>query len=229
MELKSGPLYAAGVNSRNRPSTKARPEDRILEAATTLVAFHGIAAAGLRPVAEAAQTSLSQVYSHYRTREQLLVAVFQRGWTVIERAIARRIIGAAGPRSLTLGILEGLLDAYSADRFVFSATVILGTETFGHPAREALKSSDGFLGYRSIGTALKEQMRHAVPEEEILDVVEFLFGAVERRFLLLTPLCAETANKAIDFDRERITRVFTRMLDGLLEGCVQRQKSMIAG
>lgn len=191
-------------------------KDRIVEAAAELIAWGGPRAASPKAVAKVAQTSLTQIYQRYEDRETLMVAVFQRGWMGIESAVARRAIGVGSPKALTLAIVEALADAYVAEPIMFSAALILGAETFGDPSREALKSSNGFSGYRAIAERLREQLLSAIDEDELDEVVEMLFGAVERRFLILTPLFSGHRGVHPSFDRQRLLRVFTRMLEGLL-------------
>jgi TetR/AcrR family transcriptional regulator, transcriptional repressor for nem operon len=57
------------------PTTLKR--DRLIEAAKTLIAQHGVAQTSLADIAQTAEVPLGNVYYHFRTKEALVEAVIQ--------------------------------------------------------------------------------------------------------------------------------------------------------
>jgi AcrR family transcriptional regulator len=88
----AGTAPSAGVTSRTPRPRRAEVRTRILEAAAAVVAERGLAAASLDQVAAAAGFTKGAVYSNFRGKEELFLALLetQAGQRVehVERALA---------------------------------------------------------------------------------------------------------------------------------------------
>ncbi len=64
-----------GMVIENKPSRGQQTRERLLEAALQLFATHGYHGASMRQIAEAADVAVGGIYNHFRSKEEILVAV----------------------------------------------------------------------------------------------------------------------------------------------------------
>lgn len=90
-------------------TTNASPlssHDRILLAAKRLFALHGYENTSTVAIAREAGTSESQLMKHFGSKQGLLVAIFDRGWTGMSARI--QMIPHGSPRDRLLSVLEAI-------------------------------------------------------------------------------------------------------------------------
>lgn len=73
-------------NDRDTPLPKTSTRDRILLAGKEFFATHGYENTSTAAIARSAQTSESQIIKHFGSKEGLLQAIFEDGWTRIAEA-----------------------------------------------------------------------------------------------------------------------------------------------
>lgn len=195
---------------------KARPEDRLRSAATRLIAHGGLHTVEIRRLAKEARTSTSQFHNFFGCRDNILADVFNEGWLFLEGHAARRLITPrANLADVVEAIAEGLLDAFEEDIERASATLILGFTTIDQPIRDRLRETPGFRRYEQLAGGVKAQLEAQLTPEEADVALQFLFGAIARQLLMLTPLYDQrNLQKGYQFDRG----AFLRMLRGMVEG-----------
>jgi AcrR family transcriptional regulator len=74
---KPGPENTAQVKAAHAQPIQAPVRQRLLEAAMTLFHEHGMVATTIATIAEAANVPLGNVYYHFRSKDDLIVAVVQ--------------------------------------------------------------------------------------------------------------------------------------------------------
>jgi len=192
-----------------------RPEKRLLDTAKREIASKGLEGLDVRTLARESGTSTSQFHDLYQRQENLLAAVFDDGWIILERSISKRLFTPSpNVEAVVEAIIEGILDAFDEDRDSVSATVLIGVSTVGYPMRPRLKQTPSYKRFAEIVSGLTNELRKRLPANEVRDCLEILFGATVRRVLLLTPLYS--SDPAQVFDREIFVRTMRRVTRSLL-------------
>lgn len=205
--------------TKRRREPRERPETRLRRAATRLIAHGGLHAMELKRLVKMARTSTSQFHAYFKCRENLFADVFNEGWVFMELCASRRLMTA--PRNLPDFIqayTEGLLDAFEEDPETASATLILGFTTIDQPVRKRLLETPGFQRYQLLAKHITEQLQDedlTLAEAEV--ALNFLFGAIARQLLVLTPLYADREREqGHKFDRKAFGHVMRRMIEGII-------------
>jgi AcrR family transcriptional regulator len=82
--------------------------ERLLESALALFAEHGYAATPIRRIAEHAGVSQGLMYNYFAGKEQLLLAIFERGMSDVQTSLARAQAGATPRERLASLIRESV-------------------------------------------------------------------------------------------------------------------------
>ena len=90
----------------NKANSTVSSHDRILLAAKRLFAEQGYENTSTVAIARGAGTSESQLMKHYGSKQGLLVAIFDRGWTGMSERI--KMIPAGSPADRLLSVLEAI-------------------------------------------------------------------------------------------------------------------------
>lgn len=199
---------------------KVRPEERLRTAAAKLIAHGGLHTVEIRRLAKEARTSTSQFHNYFGCRDNILAEVFNEGWLFMEGHAARHLMTPrANLADVVEAIAEGLLDAFEENIEIASATLILGFTTIDQPIRMRLRETPGFKRYEQLAAGVKVQFETNLSAEEAEIALQFLFGAISRQFLMLTPLYSQrNQKKGQKFDRG----AFLRVLRGMVEGIVSK-------
>ena len=72
-----------------RAQRTAQTRQRILDAALRLFAQNGYAAASLQDIADELSVAKAAVYYHYRTKQEILVAIMEPGFSAVDESMAR--------------------------------------------------------------------------------------------------------------------------------------------
>jgi AcrR family transcriptional regulator len=107
----SGPAAALAPRTRD-PSRK----ERILAAATDLVARQGYHAVSMADIGAAAGITGSGIYRHFASKSALLVALFDRAIDGLLRDEMRIVRDVPDPRRALLLLVQGQVDFVIADR-----------------------------------------------------------------------------------------------------------------
>ena len=194
-----------------------RPEERMLRWAIHEIAHNGEHAAEIREIAKLAKTSTSRFHEFFRCRDELLAAVFDRGWQIIERRISERVLACLPTQdvvNIAIGVVEAVLDSMEdeKERDSVSAAIVLGLTCLGQPVFKQLKEAPAYQRYRKISGQLRAALSKFIPQDEAEEALELIFGAIVRRLLMLTPLF----RKDKPFDRAVFLRVVRNMIQGVL-------------
>ena len=90
----------------NKANSALSSHDRILQAAKRLFAEHGYENTSTVAIARDAGTSESQLMKHFGSKQGLLVAIFDRGWTGMNERI--QMIPHGSPADRLLSVLEAI-------------------------------------------------------------------------------------------------------------------------
>jgi AcrR family transcriptional regulator len=173
--------------------------DALLDTAEGLFARHGYRAVGIDAVLATAGVAKMTLYKHFRSKEELIVAVLERRAGTIATALAERIAAAPGdPTARLLAVFDWLENAVCSPEFHGCLFIKAASE---YPAAEDLP--------RQVAEAFKQGCRVlleglcrdlAVDDAEgLARQLQLLFeGALVVAFLQRTPLAAADARRAAE-------------------------------
>ena len=154
--------------------------DRILLSAKSLFAKNGYENTSTVAIARQAGTSESQLMKHFGSKQGLLFAILEQGWSVIlHRAYALSSVPVRSPQTL-LDVLEALVVELDHDA---EMKTVLVTE-WRRARRENHKSTPG-EGYLQFSTLLENILKDLTqrgalkPDLSVTATAAALFGAVE--------------------------------------------------
>ena len=192
---------------------------RLLEAGKTLFAQHGYEQTATATIAREAGTSESQLVRYYGGKAGLLGAIFNESWLSMNQQVQTRIAAASNAREALVGVLDTMIESFTADPdaaflFVFEGRRVRGAE---------ITVSKGFIDFQDLlRVVVNRGHRDGTLEpgynDEALSVA--LMGAAEA--LLRERLMARRANRPDPFDDAEIRAVFLALLSGLSQKKVVR-------
>jgi AcrR family transcriptional regulator len=204
-----------------RPSPAAKPaasnpassHDRILTAAKHLFATRGYESTSTVAIARAAGTSESQLMKHFGSKEGLLEAIFEQGWTAMGH-IFSRIHDLDTPADKLQTLIELVLHALERDPDLKLLMLLEGRRIRKEGHMVVL--TQGFLAFvKSIDTILLEmrargELRTDVPPEAVRSALMGMFEGMLRDRLL-----AERIGFAAPFSAADIKKTFQMALSSL--------------
>ena len=115
------PALESGVPSDGSQQARWSPSRRtaILNAATELFGERGFAGVGMEDIGAAVGIAGPSIYNHFDSKENILVAILDRGNGILQAYMDREIIRATG----AAGALHGLLASYSGFSFENSPAI----------------------------------------------------------------------------------------------------------
>lgn len=197
-------------SERDAPSPKISPRDRILLAGKEFFATHGYENTSTAAIARAAQTSESQIIKHFGSKEGLLEAIFEDGWTRIADAFGA--IEYLPSPSAKLQALAGLIltkleeDAQLKQLFLLEGRRI---RKEGH----MVLVTKGYLNLIGTIDGLLTEMRkagHLRPELHVEGVRSAIVGMMEG--LLRDKILSARAGYPASFSSEDIRKLFLHVL-----------------
>jgi AcrR family transcriptional regulator len=193
------------VNPRNSPS------ERILHAAKALFAASGFENTSTISIARLAQTSESQIIKHFGSKEGLLEAIFEVGWTHIGEAFgALEYIPAP---SAKLQALVGLILAKLEEDEQLKQLFLLEGRRIRREGHMVLMTK-GFLRLVQIADRLLKEMRdlgQLRSDLHIEGIRSALIGMMEG--LLRDRMLANRIAYSASFNAEDIRKLFLHVLN----------------
>jgi AcrR family transcriptional regulator len=193
------------VNPRNSPS------ERILHAAKALFAVSGFENTSTISIARLAQTSESQIIKHFGSKEGLLEAIFEVGWTHIGEAFgALEYIPAP---SAKLQALVGLILAKLEEDEQLKQLFLLEGRRIRREGHMVLMTK-GFLRLVQIADRLLQEMRdlgQLRSDLHIEGIRSALIGMMEG--LLRDRMLANRIAYSASFNAEDIRKLFLHVLN----------------
>lgn len=175
--------------SDNDPRRRERAE-RILDAAAALVLRWGYDKTTLDDIARVAGVAKGTLYLHWKTREELFVALLFRERSGLAAEVKRRI--AEQPDGATLhGMLRHSALALM-ERPLLKAALLRDTEVIGRLSEAAPASgayAERLAAFQTYLEVLRDQ--GLVRTDQSLRSQVYLVGAIFAGFLLVTPLMPE--------------------------------------
>src|SRR5947209_2387354 len=99
---------------QTKPPATVSSHDRILLAAKQLFAQRGYENTSTVAIARQAGTSESQLMKHFGSKEGLLEAIFERGWTALAPELAK-LRGEESPRTKIRAMLDTVVHGLEQD------------------------------------------------------------------------------------------------------------------
>jgi AcrR family transcriptional regulator len=205
------PGVKTGVKSdRGAPLSKASPRDRILLVGKEFFATHGYENTSTAAIARTARTSESQIIKHFGSKEGLLEAIFEDGWTRIAEAFGA--IEYLPSPSAKLQALAGLIltkleeDARLKQLFLLEGRRI---RKEGH----MVLMTKGYLNLIGTIDVLLTEMRKAGqlrPELHVEAIRSTIVGMMEG--LLRDKILSTRAGYPASFSSEDIRKLFLHVL-----------------
>lgn len=177
------------AQARAEPGERAAldTKERILDAAETLFMEQGFAATSLRTITARAKVNLASVNYHFGSKEDLVMAVFNRRLGPLNRervANLDRLEQEANGKPLPV---DRILEAFMCASLRMSKDPLRGGAVFlrllGRTFAEPVEYMRNFLPeqYAEVVTRYKAAFARALPhlpEEELVWRLHFLFGAI---------------------------------------------------
>lgn len=99
--------------------------DTLEKAALHRFLAHGIAGASMRDIVKDAGISLGAVYNHYKSKDDMALALFTRSWSALAAEVLERARAEVGLHAQLNAMISYLFEAYDDDPdrvgFVFTA------------------------------------------------------------------------------------------------------------
>lgn len=156
-----------------RPGTHRR--ERLLDAATELFRERGYHATGIDDIGAAAGITGPGVYRHYRSKQDLLVALFDRTAEGRIAAGARLAPSGADPRAALEALVDDHVRFAMADRSVI--TVYLQELSSLQPS-DAKRIRDSQRRYLDVWVGLLRRLHPRMDAEEALSTVHAAIGVI---------------------------------------------------
>jgi AcrR family transcriptional regulator len=184
-----------------------------------LIAKHRFARAGydgtsLAEIARAADVPLSELMEHFEDKLDLLMAVFDAGWTAINLRFADIVITSVSARDAVLSMLAVMTRIVERDEDL--ARLLLFESRRTHPETGEIKLSKGYREFMHICTELVVRgqkdgsFRNAYHPRVLVSV---MVGAVEN--LLRDRLLADLETGPTPFSGAQLISAFDALVTGL--------------
>ncbi len=190
-----------------RAEGKARTHEKLLDAAAQVFADRGYGAASVEEIARVADVSVGSIYTHFRSKQKLFVALMDRR-RVEEMGAAEQYL--AGGLTAALGSLDEQVRRLADNRY----GALLGAEAWLFAVRDESFGADLAEHNRRLGEDLRpliaaERERRGatwpLTDAEVAQVVLSLFtGMVQHRRLAPSAMADDLYSRAL-----------TALLDGL--------------
>lgn len=161
--------------------------EHILDAAAALITRRGYEATSVDDVAREAGVAKGTIYLHWRSREELFLALIQRERDAIRADVSARLTGAGGEPGLRALLRHSALAMMA--RPLMKAILLRDTEIVGRLANvdEAVRiRAERIAGFQAYLRALRE--RGLIRTDLGLDEQVYLVSAVFLGFFLVAPL-----------------------------------------
>lgn len=189
-------------------SDKPQPQ-RILEAATDLLAFGGAEALRVRDIAAAADCSTMGVYSHFGGKDGIVEAIFIDGFERFEGALRDRWPGPAKTRMRRIGGAYRTWALANPGAYgVMFANAVPGFEASPHAQAVALRS----FGVLLDGVAEEQEAGRVDAGRDTAEVAWALWGLVHGLVML------EIAGMAIGETPSKVLASFEGALAAAMRG-----------
>ena len=192
------------------PSPLVSPRDRILQAGKEFFASDGYENTSTAAIARAAQTSESQIIKHFGSKEGLLEAIFEDGWTRIADAFGA--IEYLPSPSAKLQALAGLILAKLEEDGQLQQLFLLEGRRIRKEGHMVLMTK-GYLNLIGTIDRLLTEMRSAGqlrPELHVEGVRSAIVGMMEG--LLRDRILSARAGYPASFDSDDIRKLFLHVL-----------------
>jgi len=199
--------------AKSAAPSSASSHDRILSAAKHLFATRGYESTSTVAIARAAGTSESQLMKHFGSKEGLLEAIFEQGWTGMAH-IFSRIHDLDSPADKLITLIELVLNALERDQDLRLLMLLEGRRIRKEGHMVVL--TQGFLAFvKSIDGILLEmrargELRTDVPPEAMRSALMGMFEGMLRDRLL-----AERIGFSAPFSSADIKKTFQMALGAL--------------
>jgi TetR/AcrR family transcriptional regulator, transcriptional repressor of bet genes len=121
-----------------RPSNRAQRRAEIVDGLQTVMALQGYEAASVAEVAKAAGLTTGLVHYHFKSKQEILLALIDRLGQAVEDRAGPRVAKAATPRAKLDALLDVHLARGQGDPEALACWVAIGAEAIRQPAvREA--------------------------------------------------------------------------------------------
>ena len=107
--VRPGENFSVGLKER-RQREKAQRRREILNAARTLLFEKGLPATSINRIAESAELGVGTIYSYYKSKEEIFVALQEEGLSLLYDSLSRIHATAAGPVEKLQGYAAAYLD-----------------------------------------------------------------------------------------------------------------------
>ena len=203
--MATGNLEPAGRTGTSR--------ERILQAAKHLFASRGYESTSTVAIARLAETSESQLMKHFGSKEGLLEAIFDDGWTRFASHV-KELESATSPRDKLRMLLDIMLAGMERDPD-FKLLILLEGRRIRKEGRMVM-ITQGFLQFIGVLDGILEQMRTANqlrPDISIDAVRSALMGMFEG--LLRDLMLAQKTGFPSHYTAADLQRVFNVILPAL--------------
>jgi AcrR family transcriptional regulator len=188
--------------------------DRILLSAKTLFAKNGFENTSTVAIARQAGTSESQLMKHFGSKQGLLFAILEQGWSaILHRAYALSSVPERSPQTL-VGVLESLIVELDHDPEMKAVLVM----EWRRARRENPVASpgEGYLQFTTLlENILKDLRQRGVlrPDVSVPATAAALFGCVEG--ILFEQVVGARDGRPVRYEAEDVRRVLDAFLFGL--------------
>jgi len=175
-----------------RPPRQDRSREslrRMLDAAETVLAKHGLQGATLPRIAAEAGLSPANVYRRFRDKDALMEAVFhrltQRSSAGVQNQFDPETVRPMGIVQFSRNVIEGMIRGYRANAGLSRATVEYSEQHWEAGFVRKARASEAQSFQRMVDTFLmwRDQIKHPDPESAIR--FAFLMVAIALRELIL--------------------------------------------
>ena len=161
------------------PAARGDKRDRILAAATRVFARHGFFGAQVADIAREAGVAAGTVYLYFRSKDDLLISIFEKTMASAIAEGRQALAGVADPEARLRRIARLHLDRLGADRDLAVVFQVELRQTTKFMARFSATGLRDYLGIiRDVITDGQRQGRFSTAPSPTL-VAKMLFGALD--------------------------------------------------
>lgn len=159
-----------------RPANSAR--DKVLNTATELFCHNGFTATGVDVIAQRSGTAKSTLYAHFKSKENLIIAVLDREGQVWRDWFFARMSAIPGtPVEKLLSVFDILQEWFDHPEFYGCPFINAITEsTANEQARTAAATHKSYMNFWIKAQAL--EMGHKDPDTVVREMVVLIDGAI---------------------------------------------------
>jgi AcrR family transcriptional regulator len=212
MKLATG---AAEIASSS-PSSSSSSHDRILQAAKQLFSVNGFEGTSTMEIVRLAGTSESQLVKHFGSKEGLLEAVFNQGWSQIGAKL-RELDALRPPQEKLALMINAMLTELNRDLSLKQLMLFEGRRI--RKDRRLVLAAEGFLGFVGKVDAILEQMQAAGqlrPGLNMQAARSGLMGILEG--LLRDQILGAESEYPASYSDAQMLETFNCLFSGLLAG-----------